>query len=68
MSTIPMTSFKHNVRGMAELATYQKLENDIKFLTGYDIRQLKRMFAAGFTLKPPDYLPMNTIVDILLTE
>ena len=38
---------------MNALRKYDKLESDIKFITGYSIHEIRDLFAAGYTLKPP---------------
>lgn len=34
---------------------YDELETQIRQLTGYNLETLKQLFAAGYTLTPPDY-------------
>lgn len=37
------------------LRYYDELATRIRQLTGYSLETLERMFAAGYTLTPPDY-------------
>lgn len=37
-----------------KLKDYCELDAEIKILTGHDFKQLRTLFAAGYTLKPPD--------------
>ena len=48
-----------------EFRRYEKLEFEIRQLTGHDLEQLRKLFAAGYTLKPPDPpIPFNQLVEI----
>lgn len=38
-----------------ELIRYEKLEIEIKQLSGFNLDCLKRLFAMGYTLQAPDY-------------
>lgn len=37
------------------LVEYEKLEMEIKQLTGFNLKQLRTLFAMGVTLKRPEY-------------
>ena len=38
-----------------QLRYYDELATRIRQLTGYNLETLEKMFAAGYTLTPPDY-------------
>ena len=43
---------------------YQKLELEIRHLSGYDLNELKWLFAAGYTLTPPDLSNRPSLAEI----
>ena len=42
------------------LAVYQEREHKLIQVSGYDIEKLIELFAAGYTLVPPDYKSVDT--------
>ena len=47
------------------LVKYEELEMEIKQLTGFNLKQLKALFAMGFTLKRPEYdLSINQLTTL----
>lgn len=45
------------------LLRYEQLEYETKELSGYNLYELRYMFAMGFTLKPPDPIE-STLAEI----
>lgn len=51
-----MLRIYHRMEGLSqELLRYEELEIRIKQLTGFNLECLEKLFAMGFTLKPPEY-------------
>ena len=48
-----------------ELQRYQKLEIEIETLTGFDLDELRRLFAAGYTLTCPNVDGLRLGMEIL---
>lgn len=46
--------YMEDVDNAATLREYQQLEADVRYLTGWNFRQLLKLFAAGWTLTPPE--------------
>ena len=48
-----------NIRNARTLYNFHELENDITELSGFNLEQLKVLFAAGYTLTPPDWISQH---------
>ena len=46
------------------LRYYDELATRIRQLTGYSLEILEKMFAAGYTLTPPDYSSIPSLSEI----
>ena len=46
------------------LMEYEKLEIEVKRLTGFNFEMLKKLFAAGWTLTPPKYESLEGLVEL----
>lgn len=46
-------------RNARSLYDFHELEHDIEELSGYNLEQLKALFAQGFTLTPPDWISQH---------
>lgn len=47
------------------LVEYEKIEMEIKQLTGFNLKQLRALFAMGVTLKRPEYdLSLNQLMTL----
>lgn len=46
-----------------QLVDYEKLEIEVKQLTGYNFAVLKELFAMGYTLQPPE--PTQTLAEAI---
>ena len=58
MEPITFQSLLHNGMDLTNtLVEYEKIEMGIKQLTGFNLKQLKALFAMGVTLKRPEYDP-----------
>ena len=54
-----------SIRMCEDFKRYERLEFEIRELTGHDLEQLRKLFAAGYTLKPPEPpIPFNQLVEI----
>ena len=47
---------RRNARSLYE---FHELEHDIKELSGFNLEQLKALFAQGYTLTPPDWISQH---------
>ena len=51
------------------LIEYEKLEIDVKQLTGFDFKCLRDLFAKGYTLTPPKPpMPLSEMAELLEQE
>ena len=46
------------------LIEYEKLEIEVKQLTGYNFETLKKLFADGWTLVPPKYESLEGLMEL----
>lgn len=47
-----------------QLVDYEKLEIEIKQLTGYNFMTLRELFAMGYTLEPPRAVTSSALADL----